>query len=106
MKHVNYLSFFLLALFSISFISCSDDDDNKLNTGITNQSWTEGKSLEISQDNDLSVSFNAAAKWVASVTSGAGLVQTEYDLGHKRTKYLEIICKYKFHHRPDSQNLH
>lgn len=35
MKHVNYLSFFLLALFSISFISCSDDDDNKLNTGIT-----------------------------------------------------------------------
>ena len=51
MKHVNYLSFFLLTLFSISFISCSDDDDNKLNTGITNQSWTEGKSLEISQDN-------------------------------------------------------
>lgn len=36
MKHVNYLSFFLLTLFSISFISCSDDDDNKLNTGITN----------------------------------------------------------------------
>lgn len=71
MKHVNYLSFFLLTLFSISFISCSDDDDNKLNTGITNQSWTEGKSLEISQDNELSVSFNAAAKWVASVTSGA-----------------------------------
>lgn len=65
MKHVNYLSFFLLTLFSISFISCSDDDDNKLNTGITNQSWTEGKSLEISQDNELSVSFNAAAKWVA-----------------------------------------
>ena len=30
MKHVNYLSFFLLTLFSISFISCSDDDDNKL----------------------------------------------------------------------------
>ena len=28
MKHVNYLSFFLLTLFSISFISCSDDDDN------------------------------------------------------------------------------
>mgnify|MGYP006987329534 CR=1 FL=1 len=49
MKHVNYLSFFLLTLFSISFISCSDDDDNKLNTGITNQSWTEGKSLEISR---------------------------------------------------------
>lgn len=47
MKHVNYLSFFLLTLFSISFISCSDDDDNKLNTGITNQSWTEGKSLEV-----------------------------------------------------------
>lgn len=98
MKHVNYLSFFLLALFSISFISCSDDDDNKLNTGITNQSWTEGKSLEISQDNDLSVSFNAAAKWVASVTSGADWC--------KLNKYLEIICKYKFHHRPDSQNLH
>lgn len=105
MKHVNYLSFFLLTLFSISFISCSDDDDNKLNTGITNQSWTEGKSLEISQDNELSVSFNAAAKWVASVTSGADWC-TEYDLGYKRTKHLEIICKYKFHHRPDSQNFH
>lgn len=105
MKHVNYLSFFLLALFSISFISCSDDDDNKLNTGITNQSWTEGKSLEISQDNDLSVSFNAAAKWVASVTSGADWCKLN-TTGHKRTKYLEIICKYKFHHRPDSQNLH
>lgn len=106
MKHVNYLSFFLLTLFSISFISCSDDDDNKLNTGITNQSWTEGKSLEISQDNELSVSFNAAAKWVASVTSGADWCKTEYDLGYKRTKHLEIICKYKFHHRPDSQNFH
>ena len=30
-------------------------------------------------------------------------MQTEYDLGYKRTKHLEIICKYKFHHRPDSQ---
>ena len=106
MKHVNYLSFFLLTLFSISFISCSDDDDNKLNTGITNQSWTEGKSLEISQDNELSVSFNAAAKWVASVTSGADWCKLKYDLGYKRTKHLEIICKYKFHHRPDSQNFH
>lgn len=29
-------------------------------------------------------------------------MQTEYDLGYKRTKHLEIICKYKFHHRlPD-----
>lgn len=79
MKHVNYLSFFLLTLFSISFISCSDDDDNKLNTGITNQSWTEGKSLEISQDNELSVSFNAAAKWVASVTSGADKTRSNTD---------------------------
>lgn len=105
MKHVNYLSFFLLTLFSISFISCSDDDDNKLNTGITNQSWTEGKSLEISQDNELSVSFNAAAKWVASVTSGADWCKLNTTSGTK-TKHLEIICKYKFHHRPDSQNFH
>ena len=44
MKHVNYLSFFLTHIVQYKFISCSDDDDNKLNTGITNQSWTEGNS--------------------------------------------------------------
>lgn len=90
MKHVNYLSFFLLALFSISFISCSDDDDNKLNTGITNQSWTEGKSLEISQDKDLSVSFNAAAKWVASVTSGADWCKLNTTSGAKGQSTLKL----------------
>lgn len=90
MKHVNYLSFFLLTLFSISFISCSDDDDNKLNTGITNQSWTEGKSLEISQDNELSVSFNAAAKWVASVTSGADWCKLNTTSGTKGQSTLKL----------------
>ena len=92
MKHVNYLSFFLLTLFSISFISCSDDDDNKLNTGITNQSWTEGKSLEISQDNELSVSFNAAAKWVASVTSGADWCKLNTTSGTKVITSNTRIC--------------
>lgn len=90
MKHVNYLSFFLLTLFSISFISCSDDDDNKLNTGIINQSWTEGKSLEISQDNELSVSFNAAAKWVASVTSGADWCKLNTTSGTKGQSTLKL----------------
>lgn len=90
MKYVNYLSFFLLTLFSISFISCSDDDDNKLNTGITNQSWTEGKSLEISQDNELSVSFNAAAKWVASVTSGADWCKLNTTSGTKGQSTLKL----------------
>ena len=90
MKHVNYLSFFLLTLFSISFISCSDDDDNKLNTGITNQSWTEGKSLEISQDNELSVSFNAAVKWVASVTSGADWCKLNTTSGTKGQSTLKL----------------
>lgn len=90
MKHVNYLSFFLLTLFSISFISCSDDDDNKLNTGITNQSWTEGKFLEISQDNELSVSFNAAAKWVASVTSGADWCKLNTTSGTKGQSTLKL----------------
>ena len=90
MKHVNYLSFFLLTLFSISFISCSDDDDNKLNTGITNQSWTEGKSLGISQDNELSVSFNAAAKWVASVTSGADWCKLNTTSGTKGQSTLKL----------------
>ncbi len=90
MKHVNYLSFFLLTLFSISFISCSDDDDNKLNTGITNQSWTEGKSLEISQNNELSVSFNAAAKWVASVTSGADWCKLNTTSGTKGQSTLKL----------------
>lgn len=77
-------------MFSISFISCSDDDDNKLNTGITNQSWTEGKSLEISQDNELSVSFNAAAKWVASVTSGADWCKLNTTSGTKGQSTLKL----------------
>ena len=36
MKHVNYHSYIQLTLFSISIISCSDDEEKKLNTGITN----------------------------------------------------------------------
>lgn len=90
MKHVNYLSLFLLALFSISLISCNDDDDKKLNTGITNQSWTEGKPLEISLDNDLSVSFNAATKWVASVASGADWCKLNTTSGTKGKSTLKL----------------
>lgn len=70
MRRINYFSYFLILLATISFVSCSDDDDNdKLKSGITNQSWTEGKAVEISEGNALSVSFNAASKWVASSNS-------------------------------------
>lgn len=70
MRRINYFNYFLILLATISFVSCSDDDNNdQLKSGITNQSWTEGKAVEISEGNDLSVSFNAASKWVASSNS-------------------------------------
>lgn len=70
MRRINYFSFFLILLATISFVSCSDDDDNdQLKSGITNQSWTQGKAVEFSNDGTLSVSFNAATQWVASSNS-------------------------------------
>ena len=77
----------------LSLLSSSSLHEIKLNTGITNQSWTEGKSQEISQDNELSVSFNAAAKWVASVTSGADWCKLNTTSGTKGQSTLKLsVC--------------
>lgn len=89
MKQINYLSFFLISLFCISLVSCGDDDP-KLGTGITNQSWTTGEALEISQGNDLTVKFTAAAKWVASVSKGADWCKLNTTSGTKGENTLKL----------------
>ena len=68
MKRINSLVFLLLALFVMT-TSCSDDKESP--TGITDQSWTEGETLEISTEKDVTVRFTAYGKWAASVTDGA-----------------------------------
>lgn len=70
MEQVHSLRFLLILLVTVGFVSCSDDDDKKgIETGITGQSWTEGKPVEVSADNMVQVSFNATAKWTASTNS-------------------------------------
>ncbi len=88
MKQVNYLNSLLILLVAISFFSCSDDDD-KTQAGITNQSWTEGKALEISTGNSLSVSFYAAAGWKASSSSSWCSLLTES--GEKGQSTLKVL---------------
>lgn len=88
MKQVNYLSSLLILLVAISFFSCSDDDD-KTQAGITNQSWTEGKPLEITAGNSLTVSFNASAGWKASSSSSWCSLLTES--GEKGQNTLKVL---------------
>lgn len=66
MKQIHSLSFLLFLSATISFVSCTDDaNKNGLDTGITGQSWIEGRPLEISAVHILQVPFNAAAPWTA-----------------------------------------
>lgn len=88
MKQVNYLGSLLILLVAISFFSCSDDDD-KTQAGITNQSWTEGKPLEITAGNSLAVSFNASAGWKASSSSSWCSLLTES--GEKGQNTLKVL---------------
>lgn len=69
MKHLSSILFLSLFLATVCFTSCSDDDDKELGSGITGQSWTDGKSLQISSENSLNVTFNAKAQWKASSTA-------------------------------------
>lgn len=69
MKHLSSILFLSLLLVTTCFTSCSDDDDKELGSGITGQSWTDGKALQISSENSLNVTFNAKAKWTASSTA-------------------------------------
>lgn len=68
MKALHYFSILCLLLLAASFISCKDDDE-KLVSGVTGQSWEEGKALEISTGKELSVSFNANGDWKATTNS-------------------------------------
>lgn len=69
MKQVHYFSYFLFLFAAISFASCSDDDDNGSQTGITGQSWKEGIPVELTAGSVQSVTFNAAADWEAHTNS-------------------------------------
>lgn len=87
MKQIHCLSFLLILLVTASFISCSDDDKNRFETGITGQSWTDGTPLEISSDNVLKVKFNAAAGWTASGNSDwCNLLTTSGEKGQNTLK--------------------
>ena len=90
MKQVHYLSFLLILLVTVGFVSCSDDDDKKgIETGVTGQSWTDGKPVEVSADNIAQVSFNAAAKWTATTNSKwCNLLTTSGGKGQNTLKLL------------------
>lgn len=68
MKTLRYISILCLLLVAASFNSCKDDDE-KVVSGITGQSWQEGKALEITFGKELSVSFNANDDWTATTNS-------------------------------------
>ncbi|AVM53221.1 C-terminal processing protease CtpA/Prc [Bacteroides zoogleoformans] len=68
MKLKHYFIFILFTLTTIGLGSCHDDDD-AIQPGITGQSWQEGKAVEITPGEILSVTFNAAAKWTATTNS-------------------------------------
>ena len=74
MKKIQYFVFLLCLLTATSLVSCGDDGNNnaeKPQVGITEQSWNNGEALEISKGQDLTVNFTATAKWVARITEGA-----------------------------------
>lgn len=64
MSRIYSVGVFIILWIATSFISCSDDKE--LESGISGQSWTEGKTLDISVLEPLSVTFNAKDKWTAS----------------------------------------
>ena len=80
MKRINSLMLFLLALTAVT-TSCSDDKESS--AGITDQSWTEGETLEISTEKDVTVRFTAYGKWAASVTDGADWCMLSQTSGNK-----------------------
>ncbi|MDE5677182.1 S41 family peptidase [Phocaeicola sp.] len=72
MKQIYDLRLFLfLSVVILLFTSCSDhDNNNELLPGVTYTNWTEGAPLEMDKSNTLTIHFNAAAPWTASVASG------------------------------------
>lgn len=69
MKQIHYFIFCLLAVAAISLSSCEKDKDKVVQPAITNQSWQEGVPVEITPNETLTVTFNAAAKWRAGTNS-------------------------------------
>lgn len=89
MKHLSSILFLSLLLVTVCFTSCSDDDNKPSGSGITSQSWTEGKALQISAGNSLNVTFNAKAKWTASsIASWCEVLTKSGDAGENTLKLI------------------
>lgn len=72
MKKIHYFVLCLFLSVAASLTSCGDDNNDnseKLQAGITNQSWNDKEVLDISKGQDLSVSFTAVAKWTAIIST-------------------------------------
>lgn len=68
MKALRYISVLCMLLVATSFNSCKDDDE-KIVSGITGQSWQESQPISITAGEELSVSFNANDDWTATTNS-------------------------------------
>ncbi len=57
-KYIKFMAFAMMAVFSLAFVSCGDDDDEPSASG--SQLVINGKSYNISFDNQTGVMWNAA----------------------------------------------
>lgn len=69
MRQIHYFIFSLLAVAAIILSSCEKNKDEVVQPAVTNQSWQEGVPVEITPNETLTVTFNAAAKWRAGTNS-------------------------------------
>ena len=65
MKKLHYFKVLILLFISICLSFCKHED-NPSSSGISNQTWEDGKSIEIIASKELSVNFNANNEWTAS----------------------------------------
>lgn len=91
MRQIHYFIFSLLAVAAIILSSCEKDKDEVVQPAITNQSWQEGVPIEITPNQTLAVTFNAAAKWTASTNSIWCEVLTKS--GKKGESTLQLLTK-------------
>ncbi len=89
MKQLHYFVFILLAIASISLGSCKSSDD-PIQPGVTNTDWQEGKALDITPNQVLTVKFNAAAKWEA-VTASTWCSILPPASGEKGTNSIQLL---------------
>lgn len=90
MKALRYLSILCMLLVVTSFNSCKDDDE-KISTGVTGQSWQEEKPLEIIPGKELSVSFTANDEWTATTNSKwCSILDTSGKAGQNTLRLLAV----------------